>query len=216
MRRSMRVRSSALGALVGLPAVALMLAACGGGASSTGSGAPSTGSNVSPSQMVSVRQVASFGPMLEDGAGNTLYYNDEESGATWSCTGACLGFWYPVPGSENPGNVPGLATVQRGDNHQQQLTYQGKPLYTFRLDAPTQRQGDNLADDFGGSHFVWHAAVTGPVSNPAAPKTLMNGSIVPVPGSGGGGSAPAPTTGNSGGGSGGGGYGGGGYGGGGY
>lgn len=208
MRRSTRVRSSALGVLMGLPAVALMLAACGGGSGSSGAGGPSTGTNVGPSAMVSVRQVASFGPMLEDGAGNTLYYNDEESGGTWKCTATCLGFWYPVPGSENPGNIPGVATVQRADNNQQQLTYQGKPLYTFRLDSPTQRQGDNLADDFGGNHFVWHAAVTGPVSNPAAPKTLVNGSIVPVPGSGG--PAPAPTTDNSGGGYGG-GYGGGGY-----
>jgi predicted lipoprotein with Yx(FWY)xxD motif len=207
MRRSTRVRSSALGVLVGLPAVALMLAACGGGSGASGYGAPSGGSGNTASGMVSVKQVAAFGPLLEDGAGNTVYYNDEESGGMWKCTADCLGFWYPVPGSANPGNVPGLGTIQRGDNHQQQLTYQGKPLYTFRLDSPGQRQGDNLADDFASTHFTWHAAATGPVTNPAPPKTLTNGGIAPVPGGG----STAPTTGDSGGGYGDGGYGGGGY-----
>lgn len=194
MRRSPGARSSVLGVLVGLPAAALLLAACGGGSGAAGYGAPSGGSGNAASGMASVKQVANFGPVLEDSSGNTLYYNDEENGGSWHCTADCLGFWYPVPGSANPGNVPGLGTIMRGDNHQQQLTYQGKPLYTFRLDTPGQRMGDNLSDDFGSNHFTWHAATTGPVTNPAAPKTLQNGSITSV----GGGSSNAPGGGGNG------------------
>lgn len=207
MRRSSAARSSALGMVVGLPAVALLLAACGGGSGapsgSVGYGAPAGGSGNEASGMVSVQQVASFGPLLEDSKGNTVYYDDQETGNTFKCTQTCLGFWYPVPASANPGNVAGLGTVQRSDNQQQQLTYQGRPLYTFQLDtAPGQRNGDNLSDDFAGTHFTWHAATTGPVTNPAPPKTVTNNGIVPV---GPGGGAPSPTTDNS--------YGGGGYGG---
>jgi predicted lipoprotein with Yx(FWY)xxD motif len=157
------------------------------------------------SGMVSVQQIASFGPLLEDSKGNTVYYNDEETGNTFKCTQACLGFWYPVPASANPGNVQGVGTVQRSDNQQQQLTYQGHPLYTFRLDSAGQRNGDNLADDFAGTHFIWHAATTGPVTNPAPPKTLTNGGIAPV--APGGGATSSPGTGDNG-------YGGGDYGGG--
>lgn len=146
--------------------------------------------------MVSVKQVAAFGPLLEDSNGNTVYYNDQETGSTFKCTQACLGFWYPVPASANPGNVAGLGTVQRSDNQQQQLTYQGHPLYTFRLDSTGQRNGDNLGDDFAGTHFTWHAAATGPVTNPAPPKTLTNGGIAPV--GPGGGSTGSPGTGDNG------------------
>jgi predicted lipoprotein with Yx(FWY)xxD motif len=177
MRRSPAARSSTLSVLMGLPAVAL-LAACGGNLSSVfDNGAQSGSSGNVASGIVSVQQVASFGPMLEDSKGNTVYYNDKEIGSTFKCTQACLGFWYPVPASANPGNVPGVGTVQRPDNHQQQLTYQGHPLYTFRLDATGQRNGDNLSDDFAGTHFTWHAATTGPVTSPPSSKTLANSGI---------------------------------------
>jgi predicted lipoprotein with Yx(FWY)xxD motif len=57
--------------------------------------------------------------------------------------------------------VPGLAVLRRSDTGKDQLTYQGKPLYTFKLDkAAGQHTGHNLTDDFAGVTFTWRAATT--------------------------------------------------------
>jgi hypothetical protein len=53
-----------------------------------------------------------------------------------------------------------LGTIHRPDGRTQ-LTYNGKPLYTFRLDlAPGQAHGNNFTDHFGGISFTWHAVTT--------------------------------------------------------
>jgi predicted lipoprotein with Yx(FWY)xxD motif len=52
-----------------------------------------------------------------------------------------------------------------------QLTFEGKPLYTFKLDTgPGQNKGNNLTDEFDGTTFVWHAATTtaAPTSAPSS------------------------------------------------
>jgi hypothetical protein len=61
------------------------------------------------------------------------------------------------------GSVTGkLGSIQRPDNGESQLTYNGKPLYTFRLDSgPGQAHGNNFVDSFGGQTFTWHAATAG-------------------------------------------------------
>jgi len=39
-----------------------------------------------------------------------------------------------------------------------QLTYNGRPLYTFRLDrSPGQAKGNDFVDDFGSVSFTWRA-----------------------------------------------------------
>jgi hypothetical protein len=78
-----------------------------------------------------------------------------------------------------------LGSVQRPDNGQSQLTYNGKPLYTFRLDnAPGQAHGNNFTDSFGGQTFLWHAETAGGTA--PAPATGQPSSA-PGYGSGGGG-----------------------------
>ncbi|TCC44198.1 hypothetical protein E0H75_35630 [Kribbella capetownensis] len=61
-----------------------------------------------------------------------------------------------------------------------QLTYQGKPLFTFRLDkGPAEHNGHNLDDTFGDAKFTWHAATTGgavaSTSPSAAPSSQASG-----------------------------------------
>ena len=109
--------------------VLLTVAACG---SSTPS-AQSSGSSTVSAQNVGGQQV------LVDQAGATLYTN-EQDGSTLKCVSSdCNAIWAPltVPGGAKPtagsGVAGTLATVRRPDG-KDQVTLDGKPLYTFSFD----------------------------------------------------------------------------------
>jgi len=53
-----------------------------------------------------------------------------------------------------------------------QVTYDGKPLYTFTLDSqPGELTGNGVTDQFGGTQFTWHAAfTTGGASSSSTPQ----------------------------------------------
>ena len=69
--------------------------------------------------------------------------------------------------------VPGF----RGQRSRRQLTYNGRPLYTFRLDdAPGQAHGHNFTDSFGGQTFTWHAATAGTTVSAGTPAPTQSGS----------------------------------------
>ncbi|MFC5268778.1 hypothetical protein ACFPJ1_42295 [Kribbella qitaiheensis] len=152
---------------VGTLAAAAALAACGGGngAASTPAAAGSAGSTGS----VAVKNVDGVGMALVDSAGKTLYFTDQDTAGSIKCTAACLSFWFPAAADGAAGGaVAGLSTVHRTDNGQDQLTFQGKPLYTFKLDTgPGQDKGQNAQDSFGGTNFTWHAATTSAAGQPA-------------------------------------------------
>ena len=46
-----------------------------------------------------------------------------------------------------------------------QVTFGGKPLYTFVQDSPGQVTGNGVTDSFGGTSFTWTVASTGQVSS---------------------------------------------------
>ena len=156
---------------VGLAAVAAagLIAACGSAGTDGGSGAGGTGTAqgtaASHSTVVSVRKVPGIGAVLADRSGKTLYSPQQEADGKIMCTGGCLSFWFPVRVAAGaalraPGGVSGaLGTIHRPGLTQ--LTYNGKPLYTFRLDqAPGQAHGNDFTDHFGGTAFTWHALTT--------------------------------------------------------
>ncbi|HET6989236.1 MAG TPA: hypothetical protein VFI00_21595 [Kribbella sp.] len=152
-----------LGAIVGLAT----LTACGAGGTTQATGnAP-----VAASGAVSVKQVDGVGQTLVDPAGKTLYFADQEASGMIKCTATCLSFWMPVAGSADAAKaVPGLSVVKRSDNGSDQLAYQGKPLYTFKLDtAAGQGKGNNVQDEFAGTTFTWHAATTTAAAPTQAP-----------------------------------------------
>jgi predicted lipoprotein with Yx(FWY)xxD motif len=102
--------------------------------------------------------------VLTDQSGKTLYSPQQEAGGVIKCTASCLSFWFPV--TVGNGAAPHaasmvtgtLGTIQRPGGGGRQLTYDGKPLYTFRLDSgPGQVHGNNFRDQFGGQSFTWHA-----------------------------------------------------------
>lgn len=107
-----------------------------------------------------------LGSILVDKSGQTLYFTDQEADGTLLCVDECLQFWFPAEGQDaTSAGVPALDVRRRADNAQDQLTYQGKPLYTFRLDKSSgDAKGNGVEDDFAGTHFVWHAATIGATS----------------------------------------------------
>ena len=49
-----------------------------------------------------------------------------------------------------------------------QVTFGGKPLYTFVQDSSGQVTGNGVTDNFGGTSFTWTVASTGQVSSSAS------------------------------------------------
>jgi len=154
-----RVLSSGA-AVSGLAAAALLAAACGSAGGSTAS--TDSGSTGAAKGAVSTRQLSGIGTALVTTSGMTVYTprTPAEASGKIHCTGSCLSFWLPVTASSaHPGasGLPGqLSTIRRADDGKTQLTYNGKPLYTFRLDTGAgQAHGSNFTDMFSGTSFTW-------------------------------------------------------------
>jgi predicted lipoprotein with Yx(FWY)xxD motif len=153
-------------AFSGLAATAAVVAACGSaGGSTAGSGsAAGGGSNTNNGSAagaeVSARQLSGVGSVLVNKSGRTIYSvkSPSEANGNIKCTGSCTTFWFPVTGSASlsASGLPGkLGSVSRPDGTKQ-LTYNGMPLYTFKLDtAPGQDHGNNFRDSFNGTNFTW-------------------------------------------------------------
>jgi predicted lipoprotein with Yx(FWY)xxD motif len=161
-----------LGATVGM----LTLAACG--SSSSGSSQPAAGNAPAASgAVVSVKNVDGVGQTLVDSSGKTLYFADQEAGGMIKCTGNCLSFWMPATGTAaDAKSVTGVGVMKRSDTSADQLTFQGKPLYTFKLDTGAGKaQGNNVTDSFSGMSFTWHAATTTAAAPTQAPSSSSGG-----------------------------------------
>lgn len=163
-------------------AAATVLAACGGGSGDNGSAnSGGGGGNAgSGSGVVSLHSGSGMGKVLVDKSGKTLYFSDEEKSGKTACTGSCLGFWFPLTVSgqtvAGPTGLPGkLGTMKRTDNGKLQVTYNGAPLYTFKLDSSSgDMKGNNFSDSFGSTHFTWHAAST--TKSSSTPKSSSSSS----------------------------------------
>jgi predicted lipoprotein with Yx(FWY)xxD motif len=150
---------------IALAAAGALLAGCG----SAGAGGSTSGSNqgaASHGTVVSVRRLPGIGTVLVASSGRTLYSPQQEAHGKVLCTGGCLSFWFPVQvtagtGLRAPASVTGkLGTIRRPGGITQ-LTINGRPLYTFRLDqAAGQAHGNDYTDNFGGVSFTWHAITT--------------------------------------------------------
>lgn len=142
--------------------LALLLGGCGGG----GSGEPASAGG----ETVSVANVAGVGDVLVDARGKALYSPDQEANGKVLCTDACASIWIPLtlPASEQPtgsSDVSSQLGLIRRPDGAEQVTYEGKPLYTFAEDpSPGEVTGNGFADDFGGTSFTWHVAAPGSVS----------------------------------------------------
>jgi predicted lipoprotein with Yx(FWY)xxD motif len=162
-------RTYAAGAALIATALALFATACGGGGSSASAAQTPTAPN--SAKTVSAVTVDGVGTVLVDAQGDALYSPAQEANGTISCTGACASIWMPLTlpsGQSTPTGTAGLdgklGTVQRPDGAMQ-VTFDGKPLYTFAEDSgPGDVSGNGLTDTFGGTSFTWHVASIGATS----------------------------------------------------
>jgi predicted lipoprotein with Yx(FWY)xxD motif len=88
--------------------------------------------------------------------GLTLYTLSAEKNGRFICKGKCLKDWHPLvvaKGVKPTGPVP-LGTIKRPDNGMRQVTFEGRPLYTFDED---RKKGDANGEGFKDVG-TWHAA----------------------------------------------------------
>jgi predicted lipoprotein with Yx(FWY)xxD motif len=155
----------------------VLLAACGssgyGSGGSPGTNAPTPAAGGSTTLQANTK--SDLGTVLADGNGRTVYASDQEVGGKIKCTEGCLQFWAPVTVASGSvaavTSFPGsMGTVTRPDNGAYQVTYNGRPLYTFTLDpAAGKTTGEGVTDSFGGTSFTWHAVTPKTAANPSKP-----------------------------------------------
>jgi predicted lipoprotein with Yx(FWY)xxD motif len=159
-------------ALVALALLAaLAIAGCGGdssGGGAYGGGGGSSSSSTETTEVapnpeegatfVSVASVSGLGQVLVDSEGHTLYDFHKDKGGTSSCYGACEEAWPPLltegephPSNGADGNL--LGTAKRKDGSEQ-VTYDGRPLYTFSGDQSPGEANGNDTSAFGAE---WYA-----------------------------------------------------------
>ena len=138
-----------------------VVTACGGGSSYGGGSAPSSSSSQSaPSSTqakLATADVGSFGKVVVDGTGRTLYAFDKDTAnpSKSNCDGGCAAQWRPVMAGSGTPQVDGVdaslvGTVTRTDGSKQ-VTLAGLPLYHFAQDA---KAGDAKGQAFGGIWWV--------------------------------------------------------------
>lgn len=156
-----------IAAAVPVMGAVVALAACGGGGGSDGGGSTTQPSGA---QTVSAQTIGGVGTVLVDAEGEALYVNDQDATGMISCLGKCTSIWPPLTlpsGTAKPVAADGLSgklgVVMRPDGARQ-VTWAGKPLYTFAEDGgPGKVTGNGTQDSFGGLSFTWHVAATGKV-----------------------------------------------------
>ena len=94
--------------------------------------------------------------VLTANSGLTLYTLSAEKHGSFICKGSCLEDWHPlvVAKGVKPTGPVALGTVKRPDNGRRQVTFEGRPLYTFDDDT---KKGDADGEGFKDVG-TWHAA----------------------------------------------------------
>ena len=110
---------------------------------------------VQTKRVAKLEQANQGGKVLANLRGRTLYSLSVEKQGIFICTGGCLSVWHPLTvrkGVKPTGPVK-LSTVKRPDGRIQ-VTFHGRPLYTFAEDVkPGETNGDGFKDV-----GTWHPA----------------------------------------------------------
>jgi predicted lipoprotein with Yx(FWY)xxD motif len=169
-------RSSRLLVAGALGVVLLAATACssGGAASSTSSTSARGSSTAGTSGSVSVAlaKIGSFGTVLVNGSGRTIYRYTPDGTGKSVCNGSCDALWPPLTVPAGTTRVTGGAGVSSADlgvimrsDGTQQVTYKGMPVYTY--------VGDTKAGQASGQGILgrWFVVSTSATSSAAAPTS---------------------------------------------
>lgn len=154
-------------------AAVVVLAGCGSG----GGNKSSSAAGQAGTATVSAKNLGSAGRVLVDSSGQPLYANDQENGGMVLCKGACVSIWMPLTVHSAPkaGSLSGKLGVLARSNGVKQVTFDGKPVYTFAEDQPGKVSGDGARDAFGGQQFTWHVVhANGSTSSSVNPQPSGN------------------------------------------
>ena len=146
---------------------AAALTACGSGSQQAQKPAAASSATT-----VALAKVSGVGQVLVDSKGFALYSPKQDTSGMIRCTGSCTAIWVPLTVKGSPTGdstvAAKLGTVMRPDGRKQ-VTFDGKPLYTFAEDSsPKTVSGNGASDQFGGVHFNWKVASVGTTTTPSS------------------------------------------------
>lgn len=110
--------------------------------------------NTPPAKNIQVVANATYGNILTDSAGRTLYFFSMDASGSSSCSGGCVTAW-PIFYKENPTldsslTASDFGVITRADGSKQ-TTYKGWPLYYYQSDA---KAGDVKGEALQNVWFV--------------------------------------------------------------
>ncbi|MEV7085770.1 hypothetical protein AB0O07_07725 [Streptomyces sp. NPDC093085] len=134
---------------------------------------------------VSARDVAPYGKILVNGEERTLYVFEADKDKESTCLDECVKTWRPLTVTDDNEPKAGsggvkqdlLSTITRTDNLKQ-VTYDGHPLYTNKLDHnPGETHGQDKTE-FGAKWYVidpeGKPVTTPPPSGSASPSSTKS------------------------------------------
>ncbi|MET0558922.1 MAG: hypothetical protein ABW065_09675 [Solirubrobacterales bacterium] len=130
---------------------------------------PAAGSNAAASTAkVVAKEVDSAAlskTVLANTRGRTLYTLSAEKNGRFICTASCLSSWHPlvVSASVKPTGPIRLGTIKRPEG-KTQVTFKGRPLYSFSGDTKSGEANGEGIRDVG----TWHAVVLADSPEPPA------------------------------------------------
>jgi len=163
-RRYVARRAVAVIGVVALLGVGL--AACSSSSSSPAVKAaksPSSSTSTAAGPVVDTAVSATYGRILVDANGRTLYELTADSTGHSTCSSACQAVWPPLPlpagehATAGPGAqascLSGSAGVATGPSGTRQVAYCGHPLYTFSGDSAAGQVHGFDIHSFGGTWY---------------------------------------------------------------
>lgn len=138
----------------------LLIAACGGSAAAP-SPSPTASPTPKPTLVAKVATDATFGKILVDQAGKTVYVWFKDTDENSQCYDACAGIWPPflveVKNVGGDGVVNGKLAVSTRKDGKLQATYNAHPLYYFVRDNATTPTAGHGSTGFGALWTVVQA-----------------------------------------------------------
>jgi predicted lipoprotein with Yx(FWY)xxD motif len=145
-----------------LASLALVTASCGSNGGRSAAASPAARTSKPASAGTVTVASSNLGDILVDAQGRTVYLFGADTGTKSACSGACAVNWPPLVTSGTPTVGNGAATSLVGtatrSGGEQQVVYNGHPLYLFAGDqkaGDTNGQGVNA---FGGSWYALTSA----------------------------------------------------------